>query len=602
MTLMRSGPIPIHTRPISVRQILPFVLTSISLIATVLPGGAEMRKIIAETRALPEADGFHPGTEAKVALRVTLPEGFHMQSNRPLKPLLVPTSLKSENPPGVGITELIYPKTIELQQEDVEGSLAVFEQVYDLGVVLKLAPDLKPGELNVPLKLRYQPCDEGMCYPPVTVDSAITLNVVAAEAPLAAMNAEAISKIAFGKGLPPETASQAAPVPEETPETVDSGGPPPTSAATAEELLDRFSVASTAGGYLKAGEFLDFVKDAESGVKTAGPFEGKAPIVVILLVLLGGFALNLTPCVLPMIPINLAIIGAGAEAGSPRRGLLLGSVYGLAMAVVYGVLGLVAVFGLGSFGTLNSAWWFNLAIAILFVLLGLAMFDVFVIDFSRFSSKFNPKAKAGSVPLAFSMGAVSALLAGACVAPVVIQVVLFSGKLYAGGNRVALALPFMLGLGMAIPWPIAGAGLAAMPRPGAWMVRVKQAFGVLIIVMAGYYGYLTWKTCSKPAVVSTPAAATPGEGGWYDSLAEGLAAAERDNKPVFVDLWASWCKNCGAMEHTTFQDENVKAALAGYVKIKFAAEKPDEEPAKSVCKRFNAVGLPTYVILKPKPR
>ena len=77
------------------------------------------------------------------------------------------------------------------------------------------------------------------------------------------------------------------------------------------------------------------------------------------------------------------------------------------------------------------------------------------------------------------MGAVAALLAGACVAPVVIQVVLFSSNLYATGTTIALALPFFLGVGMAIPWPIAGAGLAALPKPGVWMVRVKQAFGVV---------------------------------------------------------------------------------------------------------------------------
>ena len=87
------------------------------------------------------------------------------------------------------------------------------------------------------------------------------------------------------------------------------------------------------------------------------------------------------------------------------------------------------------------------------------------------------------------MGAVAALLAGACVAPVVIQVVLFSSNLYATGTTIALALPFCLGIGMAIPWPIAGAGLAALPKPGMWMVRVKQAFGVFILATAAYYGY-----------------------------------------------------------------------------------------------------------------
>src|SRR6185436_2111722 len=95
----------------------------------------------------------------------------------------------------------------------------------------------------------------------------------------------------------------------------------------------------------------------------------------------------------------------------------------------------------------------------------------------------------GTLALAFGMGAIAALLAGACVAPVVIQVVLFSSDLYAQGTVMALGLPFLLGVGMAVPWPLAGAGLTALPKPGAWMVRVKQGFGVLILATAAYYGY-----------------------------------------------------------------------------------------------------------------
>src|SRR5205823_10965496 len=124
--------------------------------------------------------------------------------------------------------------------------------------------------------------------------------------------------------------------------------------------------------------------------------------------------------VLPMIPINLAIIGAGAQSGSRARGFLLGSAYGAAMAVVYGVLGLIVILTAGTFGTINASPWFNLAIAALFVVLGLAMFDVLVIDFSRFSSGFKAADKSrGTVLLAFGMGAIAALLAEACVAPVV---------------------------------------------------------------------------------------------------------------------------------------------------------------------------------------
>ena len=145
------------------------------------------------------------------------------------------------------------------------------------------------------------------------------------------------------------------------------------------------------------------------------------------------------------------------------------------------------------------------------------------------------------------MGAVAALLAGACVAPVVIQVVLFSSDLYARGTTIALALPFLLGIGMAIPWPIAGAGIAALPKPGAWMVRVKQVLGVVILATATYYGYQAYSLFSNrwvdPAAVESSVQEKL-KAGWYSSMAAGLDAAKREQKPVLIDLWATWCKNC----------------------------------------------------------
>src|SRR5688572_14254789 len=193
-------------------------------------------------------------------------------------------------------------------------------------------------------------------------------------------------------------------------------------------------------------DFLTFIRDAEAGIPQRGLLEGRGVAAMLLLVLLGGLALNLTPCVLPMIPINLAIIGAGAQAGSRRRGFLLGSAYGAAMAVVYGVLGVIVILTAGTFGTINASPWFNAGIAVLFVVLALAMFDVISIDFSRFSSRFTVgESSRGSFLLAFTLGALAALLAGACVAPVVIQVVLFASNLYATGTSIALALPFLLG-------------------------------------------------------------------------------------------------------------------------------------------------------------
>jgi thiol:disulfide interchange protein DsbD len=65
-------------------------------------------------------------------------------------------------------------------------------------------------------------------------------------------------------------------------------------------------------------------------------------------------------------------------------------------------------------------------------------------------------------------------------------------------------------------------------------------------------------------------------------------------------MWATWCKNCLTMDQTTLKDPAVVTALDGYVKIKFQAEDPDSQPTKAIMQRFDAVGLPTYVILRPR--
>jgi thioredoxin:protein disulfide reductase len=585
---------------------LPGWLLALCLCAVAANATAQLRRPRAEVTPLAETPAVHAGRPIKLAVRVSLPEGLHTQSNKPRDPLLIPTVLTVDTPAGVAVTELVFPPSTDLEQIGQDQPLAVFEHEFLIGVVLELSPETPSGALAIPAHLRYQACDANLCYPPATADFEWTLDVAGASTATGAAADPAFAGIPFGRGERPVDAQP--PSGESgriaAPPRAAGDGNRPTGDGLAE--LANFDLLATTGGYLGTDEFLTFIRNAEMGVRERGLFEGRGPLAILLIVFLGGLALNLTPCVLPMIPINLAIIGAGAQAGTRSRGFLLGSAYGAAMAVVYGVLGLIVILTAGTFGTINASAWFNLGIALLFVVLGLAMFDVLLIDFSRYSTRFNlDGAGRGSFAVAFGMGAVAALLAGACVAPVVIQVVLFSSNLYATGTTLALALPFCLGIGMAVPWPIAGAGLASLPRPGPWMIRVKQAFGVMIIATAIYYGYVAYGLFANrwvdPAAVSASVEAQLKDG-WTPSLAAGLASAAAQQKPVLIDIWATWCKNCLTMDKTTLADANVKAALANYVKIKFQAEQPDDPPARDVMQRFGAVGLPTYVILRPQQR
>ena len=579
------------------------VIAILAIALTCAPATAQIQRPRAEVTPLLASDGVRPGSELRAALQVKLPDGFHVNSNKPRDESLIPVRLTVTAPRGVKVTELVFPQPTDLKQRGAEQPLSVFEREFIIGVAMTVAPETVPGDLVMPAALRYQACDETMCYIPTTAETSWTVKVVASGGSVRPLHPEIFKTIAFGHGEKPDEApaTVATTSPAEGSDPVAAAG----RAAGVDPVakLDEFAVLGSTGGYLGTTDFLQFIRDTESGVQQKGMFEGRGPLAILLLVFLGGLALNLTPCVLPMIPINLAIIGAGSRAGSRMRGFWLGAVYGAAMAVVYGVLGLIVILTAGTFGTINASPWFNAGIAILFVVLGLAMFDVIMIDFSSLSSRFRPEARTGSFILAFSMGAVAALLAGACVAPVVIQVVLFSSNLYAGGTTAALALPFFLGIGMAIPWPIAGAGLSALPKPGAWMVRVKQVFGVFILGTALYYGYEAYSLAANRWVDASDVTASVEEKlkeGWHASLADGLATAQREQKPVLIDLWATWCKNCLTMDKTTLADSEVTGALSNYVKIKFQAENPDESPAKQVMQKFGAVGLPTYVVLRPR--
>ena len=367
-------------------------------------------------------------------------------------------------------------------------------------------------------------------------------------------------------------------------DAADAASAKPDEASTASSAAAAPSAAKgaprIAQGYRNADEFLTFLRGEEAGE----PALPSSLALLVLALLAAGVALNLTPCVLPMIPVNLIVIGK-----SFRRGLF----YGLGLAVAYGALGVGAAFGGLAFGTIQASPIFNGFVALVFLLLGVSLAGGgLTVDFSKGRSASVVAALrrlGGFFP--FFMGVLAAVLAGACVAPVLISTLVLTADLSAKGSCFAWALPFVLGVGMALPWPFLGAGLRVLPRPGAWMRWVNRGFALLLFAFAAWYGWLAIEGERDKRDGSDVSDRSEMSLESFKSLESLLPSS---SKPVLVDCWATWCKNCAAMECGTLRDPRVAEELKKFQVIRLQAEDIDELRKRPGFETIR--GLPAFVI------
>lgn len=207
---------------------------------------------------------------------------------------------------------------------------------------------------------------------------------------------------------------------------------------------------------------------------------------------LAGVAISFTPSVYPIIPIQLGFIGGQTTTapGTSRvhvRGFTLSLLFVIGMAAVYAALGAFASLTGTLFGIWAASPWTYIVVGNVILVLALSMLDVFQLPTPQFLTNWNPERKGKGYASALLIGAASGLVVGPCTAPALGAALAYVGT---QGNVVfGTSVLFVFALGMGVLMIALGTfsgALAAMPRSGQWMVRIKKGFGVLMIVIAEY--------------------------------------------------------------------------------------------------------------------
>ncbi len=366
-------------------------------------------------------------------------------------------------------------------------------------------------------------------------------------------------------------------------------------------------------------------------------------ILAFIFIYLGGLALNLTPCVYPLIPITVSYFG-GQAGGKTSRTFVLTLFFVLGMSITYSILGTVAATTGGLFGSALQNPWVILFIAAVLVGLATSMFGLWEFRMPAFLSRRTGRAKQGRWG-ALLMGLTVGIVAAPCIGPFVLGLLTYVGE--TGKPALGFFMFFTLAWGMGTPFIILGTvsgSISKLPQSGHWMVWVRKIFGFILLMMALYFarhilgGRLTGAGYALVAVIAGlmlwPLDRTPQKGkgftllktavgaAWFIAAAvvlimpggllrgggeiegiewakfsgESLEEARAQGKPVMIDFSADWCIPCRELEHKTFSNADVIDYSEGFVRLKMDLTSIDGEKRR-IKRDFGVRGVPTIIFL-----
>jgi thiol:disulfide interchange protein DsbD len=393
-------------------------------------------------------------------------------------------------------------------------------------------------------------------------------------------------------------------------------------------------------------EAVTFVLDAESpaaGVGSGGwDFAswrrdyGLLPTLGLAMIV--GLALNLTPCVYPLISVTVGYFGG--QAGASRgRTALLAVTYVLGIAITFSTLGVTAALSGELFGAALQQPAVLIGLALLMAALAASNFGLYQFRMPSMLTRVAGRASAG-VAGALAMGLTMGVVAAPCIGPGLVALLLLVAARQ--DALLGFALFFAVAVGMGAPYVVlamAAGSIRALPRSGAWLQWVEHLFGFLLLGLALYFvspvlgndvsrvafvlliavGGFTLGFLERPAAAArgfvalqralgagallfAAALALPGPGEstvtWQPFTPDALAAAHAAGKPAIVDFTASWCLPCRENDAVTFTDEAVGAAARRFVMLRADVTEANDR-VDDWMQRYAIRGVPTIIFYSP---